>query len=167
MSLFRRENTPGAPAAGPSAPEAPAGAASKRRLTHVAPGTKVKGEISGATELLVDGEVEGEVRVQAAVTVGADGTVTGPITAPSVRVGGRVVGDVAAHDRVEVTASGSLEGNISAPRIVIGEGAFFRGKVEMKGMEAKPEPSRFKAPGDKPGGDRPLGKANAAKNETG
>ena len=152
MSLFRRESTPGTP--GSSSTEAapsPGAAHTKRHVTHVAPGTKVKGEILGATELLVEGEVEGEVRVNANVTIGGDGTVNGPITAPAVRISGRVVGDVTAHDRVEVSASGSLEGNISSPRIVIGEGAFFRGKVDMKGGE-KAEPSRIKppAPGENP-----------------
>ena len=149
MSLFRRESTPGSPGPGAGPTETPSPSSSvsaaKRRLTHVAPGTKVKGEILGATELLVEGEVEGEVRVDATVTVGGDGAVTGPITAPTVRIGGKVVGDVTAHDRVEVSASGSLEGNISSPRIVIGEGAFFRGKVDMKGSD-RPDPSLGKPP---------------------
>ena len=82
--------------------------------------------------MLVEGEIEGEVRVDATVTVGAEGVVTGPVAAPVVRIGGRVIGDVTASDRVEVSPSGSLEGNISAPRIIIAEGAFFKGIVDMR-----------------------------------
>lgn len=139
MSIFRRESTPPAPgssAAGSleaSHSAHSANHANKRRLTHIAPGTRLTGEVTGATELLVEGEVRGEVRVDSTVTVGADGVVEGPITAPVVRVGGRVVGNVAATDRVEVSPSGSLEGDIAAPRVVIAEGAFFKGKVEMRG----------------------------------
>jgi cytoskeletal protein CcmA (bactofilin family) len=137
MSIFRRESTsppPGSAAGSPDAsqPSHPSQAASKRRLTHVAPGTRVAGEVTGATELLVEGEVRGEVRVGSTVTVGAEGVVEGPITAPVVRVGGRVVGNVVATDRVEVSPSGYLEGDIAAPRVVIAEGAFFKGKVEMR-----------------------------------
>ena len=55
-----------------------------------------------------------------------------------VRVSGRVTGNVAASDRVEVAASGILEGDIAAPRVVIAEGAFFKGRVEMRG---NPSPS--------------------------
>jgi len=139
MSIFRREN-PSSPAAAGSSET---GSSSQRRVTHIAPGTRIRGEITGPTELLIEGEVEGEIRLDAAVTVGAEGAVQGPIMAPVVRVGGRVTGNVAASDRVEVSPSGSVEGDISAPRIVIAEGAFFRGQVEMKGedhREPRPTP---------------------------
>jgi cytoskeletal protein CcmA (bactofilin family) len=77
--------------------------------------------------------VEGEIRIDSLVVVGAEGTVQGPVSAPVVRIGGRVAGSVTATDRVEVSPSGSLEGDIAAPRVVIAEGAFFKGRVEMTG----------------------------------
>src|SRR5215470_15076134 len=101
MPMFRRENPTSASAASGGSPE-PSSPSQKRRMTHVAPGTRLRGEVTDSTELLIDGEVEGEVRLEAAVTVGAEGSVAGPITAPVVRIAGRVVGDVAAADRVEV-----------------------------------------------------------------
>jgi len=129
MSIFRRDHPP-SPAAsgGPSE----SSQSQRYRLTHIAAGTRLRGEVTGGTELLVEGEIEGEVRVDATVTVGAEGVVTGPIAAPVVRIGGRVIGNVIASDRVEVSPSGSLEGNISAPRIIIAEGAFFKGIVDMR-----------------------------------
>lgn len=145
MSLFgRRDNasstpaSPGdsrsqdsaAPAPSPSRPQ-------QRRITHIAPGTRIRGEVTGPTELLVEGEVEGEIRVDAPVIVGGEGVVQGPITAQVVRIGGRVFGNVVAADRVEVAPSGTLEGDILSPRITIAEGAFFKGRVEMK--SDKPE----------------------------
>ena len=137
MPIFRRDNAPSSPAGASGAPES-LSPSQKRRLTHVAPGTRLRGEVTGPTELLIDGEVEGEVRVEATVTVGAEGAVLGPITAPVVRVAGRVVGNVLATDRVEVSPTGSLEGDIAAPRIVISEGAFFKGQVAMmKGDKAR------------------------------
>lgn len=129
MPIFRRDNDASIPAVSGGSSEP----AQKRRITHIAPGTRVNGQVNGATELLIEGELEGEIRVEATVTIGADGTVHGPIAAPVVRVSGSVVGDVIASDRVEVAPNGSVEGDISAPRIVIAEGAFFKGKVEMTG----------------------------------
>jgi cytoskeletal protein CcmA (bactofilin family) len=131
MSIFRRET--------PSASPAGSGGPSEPRRTLVAPGTRLRGEVGGTTEVLVEGEVVGEVRVDAPVIVGADGVIEGPVTAPVVRVGGRVIGDVQASDRVEVLATGSVEGNISAPRVVISEGAFFKGRVEMTGAAGTAE----------------------------
>jgi cytoskeletal protein CcmA (bactofilin family) len=140
MSIFRRETTSESPG---GSSESASGSSPKHRLTHIAAGTRLQGEISGATEVLVDGEVAGQVRVEAPVVVGAEGVVEGPISAPAVRVGGRVVGDVQATDRVEVLATGGLEGNISAPRVVISEGAFFKGRIEMtKAQESRPAKSK-------------------------
>jgi cytoskeletal protein CcmA (bactofilin family) len=137
--MFRRDRPSAPDAAGGRVPDGPAPA----RLTRIAPGTRVSGAIGGATELLVEGEVEGEIRVEAPVVVGPGGVVRGPIAAPVVRVAGQVLGDVRAGDRVEVGPGGTLEGDITAPRVVIAEGAFFKGNVEMQGDKAR--------------GDRPSG----------
>jgi cytoskeletal protein CcmA (bactofilin family) len=134
VSIFHRGTPPAPATSGPSDP------GSRRHLTHIAAGTLLHGAVTGSTELLIEGEVHGEVRVDAMVTVGAEGVVEGPVSAPVVRVSGRVTGNVAASDRVEVSPSGILEGDIAAPRIVIAEGAFFKGRVEMRGDRAKPAP---------------------------
>ena len=139
MPIFRRETPSASPAVAGAGPESPS-VSTQRRRTHVAAGTRLRGEINGATEVLVDGEIVGEVRVEAPVIVGTDGVIEGPVTAPVVRVGGHVIGDVLATDRVEVLATGSVEGNIAAPRIVIAEGAFFKGSVEMKGEKGRETP---------------------------
>jgi len=145
MSMFRRKSTESAPASSTPASEAPASSSQRRRITHVAPGTRIRGEVMGASELLVEGEIEWEVRVDSVVVVGAEGTVQGPIAAQVVRVGGRVSGSVAARERVEVSPSGSVEGDIAAPRVVIAEGAFFKGRIEMTGEKTAAEPQKAPA----------------------
>lgn len=153
MSIFRREPiSPSASGSGGSGEGSPPSGASspngaRRRMTHVAPGSRIKGELTGPTELLIEGEVEGEVRVDAVVVVGAEGVVHGPVTAQTVRVSGKVVGNVQASERVEIAPAGSLEGDIAAPRVVIAEGAFFKGRVEMKGNQER-EARRPKASGE-------------------
>ena len=144
MSIFSRRDSiaPPSAAAGGSAETASTVApasAQRRRVTHIAPGSRIQGQITGPTELLVEGEVEGEIRVEAAVMIGSEGVVQGPIRAQAVRVSGRVVGSVQATERVEIGPTGSLEGDIAAPRVVIAEGAFFKGRVEMKGDKAEKE----------------------------
>src|SRR5262245_42829473 len=144
MSIFRRENSSSPASAG--GPPEPASSSQKRRLTHIAAGTRIRGEVTGPTELLIEGEIAGEIRLEATVTIGAEGAVQGPVSAPVVRVGGKVAGNVTAADRVEVAASGSVEGDISAPRVVIAEGAFFKGRVEMHGEESRPATARPSPP---------------------
>ncbi len=155
MSIFgRRENTGSAPASpGGSQDQSSPSRTQQRRITHVAPGSRIQGQLSGPTELLIEGEVEGEIRVDATVMIGSEGVVQGPVTAHVVRIGGRVFGNVNASDRVEVAPSGSLEGDVSAPRIIIAEGAFFKGRVEMTGTEkppSKPEKEQQRQPKGSP-----------------
>jgi cytoskeletal protein CcmA (bactofilin family) len=161
MSIFRRDS-PSSPSASPSSqppgavpgkPSDPAAASRDARVTRIAPGTRVEGKVSGAAELLVEGEVDGEIQVEAPVVVGPGGVVRGPIAASVVRVAGKVFGDVRGADRVEVGAAGSLEGDIAAPRVVLAEGSFFKGKVEMQGDKAKGERSSSGAAAEGPRGD--------------
>lgn len=154
MALFRRDSGSSSSASqggssdftpSPSPASSSSTSAQRRRVTHIAAGSRVEGRLSGPTELLIEGEVHGEIRVESAVMIGTEGVVQGPISAQVVRVGGRVVGDIQAVDRVEVAPSGSLDGDISAPRVVIAEGAFFKGRIDMRSDRDK-EKDKDKAP---------------------
>lgn len=153
MALFRRDSGSSSPASpgGSSdfssspASSSPASSAQRRRVTHIAAGSRVEGTLSGPTELLIEGEVDGEIRVESSVMIGTEGVVRGPISAQVVRVGGRVIGDVQATERVEVAPSGGLEGDIAAPRVIIAEGAFFKGRIDMRSDRDK-EKDKDKAP---------------------
>ena len=103
------------------------------KSTYITAGVKFKGQISGQAEIVIDGEVEGRLDVQAAVVVGSDGVVNGDINAKSVTVEGKVMGNVKASDTFTLQSSGRIEGDVTAPRVVIAEGAFFKGNVEMTG----------------------------------
>lgn len=103
------------------------------RASYIAPGIKFKGEISGSAEVVVDGEVEGRVEIQAAVKVGPKGSVLGDIKATSVEVSGKVVGNVRSRERFELQSSGRIEGDVTSPRVIIAEGSYFKGNVEMTG----------------------------------
>jgi cytoskeletal protein CcmA (bactofilin family) len=98
--------------------------------------TTVKGEISGDEDVLVEGTVEGQIRINKDLRVGQGGTVKATIDAQSVVVSGEVIGDCRAVNRVEIQASGRITGNIRAPRVVIAEGAVFKGNSDMSGRKS-------------------------------
>ena len=81
--------------------------------------------------ILVEGLVEGTVRITGPLRVGPGGVVKATVSAQSVVVAGEVVGDCHATERVEIEAGGKLTGDIRAPRVVIVEGATFRGNSDM------------------------------------
>ncbi len=81
--------------------------------------------------MLVEGVVEGQIRIARDLKVAPGGKVRADVEAQSVIVSGEVVGDCGAVQRVEIQATGQLTGNIRAPRIVIAEGAVFKGNSDM------------------------------------
>jgi cytoskeletal protein CcmA (bactofilin family) len=93
--------------------------------------TAFKGEISGDEDMLVEGTVEGQIRITRDLRVGQGGVVRATVAAQSLIVSGEVVGDCEALTRVEIQSTGRLTGNIRAPKIVIAEGAMFRGNSDM------------------------------------
>ena len=109
----------------------PAPAPSKPGTCVIAAKTVIKGEITGDEDIVVEGNVEGQIRITRDLRVGANGVVKATVEAQSIIVSGELVGDCQASVRVEIQSTGRLTGNIRAPKIVIAEGAMFRGNSDM------------------------------------
>jgi len=128
------QSAPRASVPGPStAPvrAAPPAAASAGSACVIGAKTQVKGEITGSENIVVEGVVEGTIRITGDLRVAPGGMVKATVSAQSVLVAGELVGDCHATQRAEIQASGRLVGNIRAPRVVIVEGATFRGNSDM------------------------------------
>jgi cytoskeletal protein CcmA (bactofilin family) len=122
------------PAGGPASEKERAAAltpASKPGTCFIAAKTVIKGEITGDEDVVVDGNVEGQIRITRDLRVGAQGVVKATVEAQSIIVSGELIGDCLASSRVEIQSTGRLTGNIRAPKIVIAEGAMFRGNSDM------------------------------------
>jgi cytoskeletal protein CcmA (bactofilin family) len=106
----------------------------------ISKGLFVKGEITGTESLYIDGKVEGSINLPGnRVTVGRNGQVGANVTAREVVVLGKVKGNVSATDRVDIRAEGALSGDVSAARISIEDGAFFKGGIDIRKPDSKPE----------------------------
>ena len=101
--------------------------------TLVASGARLKGEVMGETDVIVEGQVVGTLSPKQDVMVQRGGKVKGTIRARRVRIAGEVEGNVQGADMVEIQPSGRLIGDVVAPSVVISDGAFFKGSVEMTG----------------------------------
>jgi cytoskeletal protein CcmA (bactofilin family) len=106
-------------------------------LCVIGPKTHIKGEVGGDEDVVVEGIIEGQVRITRDLRVSAGGSVRATVDAQSVIVSGEVIGDCTASQRVEIQATGRLTGNIRAPRIVIAEGALFKGTSDMSARKDK------------------------------
>jgi cytoskeletal protein CcmA (bactofilin family) len=94
---------------------------------------QIKGEVIGSESLYIDGNVEGAINLpDSRVTVSRDAQVSANITAREVVVLGKVSGNIYASDRVDIRSEGSLTGDVTAQRISIGDGAFFKGGIDIR-----------------------------------
>jgi len=102
-------------------------------LATIGKSLQIKGELTGSESLYIDGNVEGAINMpDSRVTVGREAQVSANITAREVVVLGKVSGNVYASDRVDIRSEGSLTGDVTAQRISIGDGAFFRGGIDIR-----------------------------------
>jgi cytoskeletal protein CcmA (bactofilin family) len=117
--------------------------ASNAEQATIGKGLYVKGEITGTESLFIDGKIEGSINLPGnRVTVGRNGQVTANVTAREVVILGKIRGNVNASDRVDIRAEGSLAGDVAAARISIEDGAYFKGGIDIRKPDAKPEAAK-------------------------
>jgi len=115
-------------------PPQPADAANGNHSAAIGKSLVIKGEVSGSESLYIDGKVEGSINLPGnRVTVGSNGQVNATVTAREVIVQGKIVGNVNASDSLKVHSEGSLTGDAVAQRINLEDGAFFKGKIDIRG----------------------------------
>jgi cytoskeletal protein CcmA (bactofilin family) len=104
---------------------------------------RVKGDITGTEDLLIEGSVEGLIQLDGRkLTVGATAKVTADINARDVVVYGYVKGNVRAKGRIEIKKDGSVIGNLTTAQIMIEDGADFKGSIEIdRGAEREADQS--------------------------
>ena len=103
----------------------------------------IKGDISGAEALFIDGRVEGSVHLtDNRVTIGRNGVVKANIDAKEVVIMGEVTGNVECTDRLDIRSEGSLTGDVITRRISVEDGAVMKGSVQVKASEQKSDKNK-------------------------
>lgn len=98
----------------------------------------IKGDVSGAESLFIDGRIEGTINFpEHRVTVGRSGNVAANITAKEVVIMGKVQGNVDCEDRLDIRSEGVLSGDVTTHRISVEEGAILKGGIEVRNPEGK------------------------------
>lgn len=91
----------------------------------------IKGEITGAEDIIIHGKVEGTINLKKnVVMVAKTGHVNANIYGQIIHVEGEVVGDLFGTEQIVLHKSGNIKGNISAPRISIEDGARIKGAID-------------------------------------
>jgi len=132
----------------------PANGFNSRNTAMIGETIRVKGEITGDENLVIEGKVEGSVELSGHdLTVGQKGQVKADLNAKTIKVEGQITGDISGSEKVIITKSGRVLGNIVAPRVTLEDGAKFKGSIDMDPGLDKPaivSPPKRSATGAKP-----------------
>ena len=121
--MFRRKS---------NLPQKDAAQALPRITSVVADGVSLRGKLSGAGGVRIEGAFDGEIELDGLLVIGPTGRVTCPqLKARHVIVAGAMRGDILA-ERVEIRSSGRVWGNVTTASMSTEEGAFLRGQIQME-----------------------------------
>ena len=107
---------------------------------------KVTGEISAEEDLIIDGTVNGIIRVPGhAIVIGPAAEIKADVLARHIEIHGRIDASVVASERAVIRAGAHIQGRIVAPRLVVEEGAVINGQLDTRNADAAVSVARYRA----------------------
>jgi cytoskeletal protein CcmA (bactofilin family) len=107
------------------------GAAVNAKESIIASDLIIEGKIEGAGHVRIAGKFKGDVNVQGNLTIEAGAQLTGEVRADAVIIGGELSGNIEAASRVELLQTGILNGDLKAGSLTVAAGSRMRGRVEF------------------------------------
>ena len=101
--------------------------------TLISEGCKISGLITGTSDVLVNGEIDGECDLSGTVTLTRNGRWTGTIRAGNIIIAGHVEGDIISACKIEITDTAKIAGTVSGAAIAVAEGAIVEGVMKTTG----------------------------------
>ena len=138
VGLVAKENDP---TAGSRPREWPGLMIQVENATTIGRSLRIRGELTGENDLLVEGDFEGVIRLAGShLTVQPEGHVRAVIQAQDLTVLGRVEGEIRVAGNVDLRSGSVVLGEIFAARISIEEGAVLLGRFDpSRSAEPLPE----------------------------
>jgi cytoskeletal protein CcmA (bactofilin family) len=117
------------PAAATPAPARPAAREIKESL--IASDLTIEGKIEGTGHVRIAGKFKGDVNVQGDLTIEQGAKLSGGVKANKVVIAGELEGNIEAARQVELLASGALTGDVKCGTMTVASGARMRGQADF------------------------------------
>jgi len=99
--------------------------------SRIGSAARVRGRVQGEGDLVVEGQIEGDLTLRGHLTVAEGGSVScDAVEAESVTIAGSLQGEVVANGAVQLAASARVRGNLKGSAVTIAEGARFSGRLD-------------------------------------
>lgn len=111
--------------------------ASQAKESLIASDLTIEGKIEGTGHVRIAGRFKGDVNVQGDLTIEAGAKLTGGVRAKRVVIAGELEGNIEGASHVELLAGGVLLGDVKAGALTVAAGSRMRGQADF-GWEDKP-----------------------------
>jgi cytoskeletal protein CcmA (bactofilin family) len=124
-------NADSAPTPAPVAAMPSRAAEPQAKESLIASDLTIEGKIEGAGHVRIAGRFKGDVNVQGDLTIEAGAKVTGAVRARKVVVAGELEGNIEGAAQVELMQGGMLIGDVKAGSLTVAAGARMRGQADF------------------------------------
>lgn len=104
--------------------------------TVIAKGVKLEGEFKSQGDVLIEGEVIGNIHTDGLLTVGPEAVLKAGVSASDAVIAGRIEGNLNIKKRLELKATAKIKGDIVCQTAAVESGATMQGNINC-GEEAK------------------------------
>jgi cytoskeletal protein CcmA (bactofilin family) len=113
-----------------------------RSTVGVGKSVVIKGDVTGAEDLTIDGQVDGRIDLRGHnLIIGPNGHLNAHVVAGSITILGTVVGNLMANEKVVIRNGGSVNGDIDAPNVAMADGAVLHGRIDtVSERKSQPDP---------------------------
>ncbi|WP_166208666.1 polymer-forming cytoskeletal protein [Lysobacter telluris] len=126
------------PTAVDTAPAPRRAADTQPKESLIASDLTIEGKIEGTGHVRIAGRFKGDVNVQGDLTIEAGAKLTGGVRAKRVIIAGELEGNIDGAQRVELLEGGVLVGDVKAGALTVAAGSRMRGQADFGWEEKKP-----------------------------
>lgn len=123
-------------------------AAPSRGLNTVNEGTTLTGDLDAASDIRIDGTINGDLRCKSKVIIGPKGKIKGTVVCESAVIEGHFDGKLQVRDSLTIKETAHIIGEVVTKNIAMSAGCQFDGTLSTKTNKLSGKP------GDTPGNDK-------------
>lgn len=100
-------------------------------ITRISFGASIQGDIISATDIRIDGRIDGTVYSSGRIVVGEKAVLSGNLICTNLDLWGKMSGDIYVKDTLSMKSSSSIDGNLNVRKLQVEMGVQINGTCHM------------------------------------
>lgn len=116
------------------------------RVNSIVEGTRIQGELNSPGNFRIDGTVEGTLRIEGRLIIGAKGKVIGEVVCKDADVEGMFQGKIEVNGMLSLKSRSAIEGEATFQRLTVEEGAKLKCTCNLSESSTDSKGTQMEAP---------------------